>query len=164
MVQVLARGGMDAANIDPIFITEVETYVQCKGKLEDWARTIISFEWCDDDDRIPILKAIIKLNDVELIKDAFFANCLCNSETFELLVRQCDAYGWSPLSTAMLKMFRCFSKADAIVRWDILIGNGNFKEGKKEVCLDALQVILRKTGRIYEASYHGQMSHKSSSK
>ncbi|XP_037032882.1 uncharacterized protein LOC119071887 [Bradysia coprophila] len=147
LLEVLKKGGASSADLDKIFLKEIDTYRgkvtdnTVEKKLKNWAEEIISLR---GNKSIDVIKAIVDMKDIPLIQ-SLFSNCvMLNEVSMSLVVDVCEKYGWKTFAGQVPEMFKKLTKEDGI---ELIgrIGTADMDEDKKIIVHNSMQVILDKT-------------------
>lgn len=84
---------------------------------------------------LPFINALSTFNDIKLIQSLFQHIVPLHSETFPLLINQCDKYGWNVFSTAIVEMFGRLSKNEAIEQFTSLIAENVLYRMRRRKCV-----------------------------
>lgn len=87
-----------------------------------------------EDKSIDVIRAIVEMNDVQLIGKLVSTCVHLNAISNSVLVDVCEKYGWNTFSTQIPKMFEMLTKQDAIDLLSQLIGKKRFGKRKEKHC------------------------------
>lgn len=156
LFDVLKEGGADSADLDKVFLKEIEAYRgnmtddNAKAKLKKWSIAVIS---AGNNKSLDVIKAIVEMKDVQLIQ-LLFSRCVhLNEVSTSLIVDVCDKYGWATFSTQIPQMFKKLTKEIGIQLLE-QFGITNMENEKKNIVHNVMKIILeKKQNAVASSSY-----------